>query len=84
MESWKPEGIACEKFSRHVVQGRAFKIESERKYWLIAERLDCGGFSAAVGTRENHPPSKSSRSHENAAQAGVARTLRAFPQVFSI
>jgi hypothetical protein len=64
---------------RHVL-----KIELLRKYLLVAERLDCGDFSAAVGTRGNHPFSSSSGPHESAAHASARQTLREFPDMISI
>jgi hypothetical protein len=49
---------------------------------VFAERLDCGVFSAAVGTHANHPFSQSSRPHESAAQAGAVQTLCDFASGF--
>jgi hypothetical protein len=67
-----------------VVRAGDFQNRIMTKRPPIAERLDCGGFGAAVGTRGNHPFSKSSRLHESAAQAGAVQTLRVFPHVIPI
>jgi len=50
---------------------------------VIVERLDCGDFSAAVGTRGYHLFFQSARPHESAAQAGAVQTLIVHPKLFT-
>ena len=82
-------GLSCQPFCR-VEAGRVYPnwacIEDRKmtEVCVIAERLDCGDFSAAVGTRGYHLFFQSARPHESAAQAGAVQTLRAFPHAISI